>query len=473
MTLLSHGTVAASGTPVRPAFLIFALAACHGRTVEPTKPTLTLYPTDPFRISHETWVDDTEVRYVYAERCATGPFEIELAAPADVPEWGRRLVVEVYGKRHLSISNRLMTAYGERALPALMYDDDDDNREHAYCRPTPGEHAEVAAVTPVRPGGPGTARDNPPVGHPPKRRVVDVPAVGLPQLTVSTDPLVGLPITGTNFIWLPKGDPFYFALDYTTRHIVGPTDGPAQLRIWFDKPVDMHGVVLRVRQQHLVPAKMADYAADFAARVERVRARQQAEQPAHAAEQLAFADRCKATPDVRECAPIRYQRHIPPPPRAEPHAGAPDGTDWVPGYWSWDDAVGDFAWIAGTYVTRPVPPVAAAPLPIAAAPPPTAPAPPPTPVAPGPEPVPAATTPEPRTIEASIPDAPPPRVEVVSAPPAQLAVVWVGGHWELVGTAWRWTPGRWVAGALRYRAPAVHVRGTVRVYVPGGWIHAR
>ncbi len=451
----------------RALLLLLALAACHGGTVEPTKPALTLYPTDPFRIGHETWVDDTEVRYVYAERCATGPFEIELAAPAEVPEWGRRIVVEVYGQRHLTIDNRLMTAHGERSLPTMIYDNDD--QEHAHCRPTPGEGSGVAAATPRRPGGPGAAHDKPPGAHPPERLVVDVPAVDLPRLTVSTAPLVGLPITGTNLFWLPKGDPFYWATDYITQPIVGPADGAAQLRIWFQKPVDMHGVVLRVRQQHLVPAKMADYAADFAGRVERVRARREAERPASQADQLARADRCKATPDVRECAAMRYQRHMPPPPRAEPHGGAPDGTDWVPGYWSWDDAIGDFAWIAGTYVTRPLPPVAAVPLPIVPAPPPRAPA----PVAPGPEAEPVATTPEPRTIEASIPDAPPPRVEVVSAPPAQRAVVWAGGHWELVGAAWRWTPGRWVAGALRYRAPAVHVRGTVRVYVPGGWIRAR
>jgi hypothetical protein len=107
---------------------------------------------------------------------------------------------------------------------------------------------------------------------------------------------------------------------------------------------------------------------------------------------------------------------------------------------------------------------------VATAPPPPA-APPPAATPPPPEEPPVV-----REIAVTVAAPPAARTESIPPPPPITGALWVSGHWRLMGSTWHWIPGRWIrppSGGSRYRPPAVHIRGAVRIYIPGGWLGGR
>lgn len=124
----------------------------------------------------------------------------------------------------------------------------------------------------------------------------------------------------------------------------------------------------------------------------------------------------------------------PPAPLADPQPPKlSENADWRPGYWHWLD--GNWVWLAGQWR------------------------------------VPERDIEQERTTKA--PSAPPPpQVEAVTVAPAP-ALVWVSGFWMWNTTQWIWVPGSWQMrprANVRWRAPEWRVRGSVHVFVPGGWI---
>ncbi|MGE3768672.1 MAG: hypothetical protein AB7L94_40855 [Kofleriaceae bacterium] len=124
----------------------------------------------------------------------------------------------------------------------------------------------------------------------------------------------------------------------------------------------------------------------------------------------------------------------PPAALADPQPPSPsENAEWRPGYWHWID--GTWVWLAGQWR------------------------------------VPERDLAEEKTAQA--PSAPPPpQVETIAVAPAP-AVIWVPGYWMWNRTQWIWVPGSWQmrpSARVRWRAPEWRVRGTVHVFVPGGWI---
>jgi hypothetical protein len=140
--------------------------------------------------------------------------------------------------------------------------------------------------------------------------------------------------------------------------------------------------------------------------------------------------------DVR----VTQARTPPKPPEGPPPAALvdpqppklSDNATWRPGYWHWLD--GNWVWLAGQWRVPP-------------------------------EDIEQEKTPK-------APSAPPPpKEEIIAVAPAP-AVVWVSGFWMWNNTQWIWIPGSWQmrpSATLRWRAPAWRVRGSVHVFVPGGW----
>jgi len=413
---------------------------------------------------------------VVADTCGMGPYEIvfpERAADDPRFAYGRRLVFLVYGPRKLSIDNRVET---RRVQTGIHVSGDEIATEHLACRA--GDGVPVGTVTGTARAG-GTAQPVARVGAPAAPRnwhlALDAPSDALPKLAPHDGPAPRSPQLQQSgaMVFFPQGNPYYYADEYWSQRHVGEATAAVRLRFWFPMPSDLRGMVFRVIEEALVPEELPDYAADFARRVAMVTQRHDDERPA---QRRAFEERlahCKAFPDdATRCRPGRVSMSIPPPPRAEVRPKAPPGDDlaWVPGYWSFDDELADFVWISGTYVVRPKRPVVVAAAPVAS-PPVASP-----PVASPPVASPPVVVEPARELDAAIAAAPAPKVEAVAPPPpavaAQPNAVWVAGHWVLVGRTWRWTPGAWINGPVgtRFRAPVVHVRNQLRIYLPGGWV---
>ncbi|MBS1120120.1 MAG: hypothetical protein H6Q90_2348 [Deltaproteobacteria bacterium] len=361
----------------------------------------------------------------------------------------------------------------------------------------------IAAVVPVttRPGGPtkpgkpskpGKVVVGKPPGEPapPARRYAsDLTSAELATLQVYTGDIVGMPKPqAAAYGWLPRGNPLYYADEYwTSRSTTSSGTDSIRIRFWFEEPADLEGVVFEFLDQQLTPdLPIAEYQPRFEARVQAANARREASRPPPPACKTCAQDelnarvlRCNADESRDECT-IFHRRgdRMPPPrkPEIQPRAPGP-GVDWIAGYWMWSEDLVDFVWIEGTYVVR-APVVAAAPpeptplpAPVAIPAPPPAPTPPPVTVV-APEPI----VEPPREVSVSLPPAPAARVEVIAPPPPLTGALWIPGHWELLGATWRWSPGRWVQpprAGERFRAPAIQLRGKVRVYLPGRWIRVR
>lgn len=128
----------------------------------------------------------------------------------------------------------------------------------------------------------------------------------------------------------------------------------------------------------------------------------------------------------------------PPPPRTEERPPRPsENAEWVPGYWHFETR---WSWIGGWWR------------------------------------VPEGDVQADLVVRAPVPP-PPPRVEqpVADAKPARDAI-WTAGAWQWDGRAYVWVSGAWrIPPTLRHRwQPAGwRARGSVSIFVPGGWILGR
>ena len=440
---------------IRSSFVhLLLVAACGGSPKSQPQA-----PPDLLVVKHEHWEDVDDRRYVNADACGMGPFELTLPAREDDRrfEYGRRIVLFVYGPRTLDLDSR----FDASVQTSMAFGGEEIAAEHVECRV--GDGVPVGRVSvraePSKPGKPTTPGQRPRGPMPHAMRALDTPSEELPPLEPFTGPLPGSPRQAGSIAFLPKGNPFYYADELWTTRLDDSASAAVRLRFWTRAPSDLRGIVFRFVEQRLVPdAPEPAYGAEFAARVAHTKQRREDDRPAARAKAKQQEQYCKAFAEERACARNdRVYARIPPPPMAEtrPKTPSPDAV-WISGAWTWDDAVGDFTWVGGTYVIRPKPVVAAA------APEPVAPAPEP----PAPEP--------PRDLDTKVTEAPAPKIEAIPPPPP-ASTVWIAGHWALVGTQWTWNAGRWVVGqpGLRFRAPVVRSRGAVRVYVPGGWIRLR
>ena len=421
---------------------LFLVAACGG----PKHAAAPAAPEDPLTIKHEHWEDIEDRRFVFVETCGMGPFELTLPARTEGVEYGRRIALVIYGARMLELDARVDSS----VQTGIAFGGHETASEHADCRI--GESVPIGATpgkgTPAQPRVPVTPRGR----H--ADRALDTPSEELPVLEPFDGELPGEPRQAGAFAFYPKGKPFYYADEYWSSPIEASAGEPIRIRFWTASPSKLRGVVFRLLEQRLVPdLPEPRYATDFAMRVARVKQKLEEDRPALRAKQKQDEAFCKAFPEDSACVERRRVRmRIPPAPLAETRPKPPSAdAQWIPGAWSWDEAVGDFTWVGGTFVIRPKQVVAATP----------------APPAPAPEP--------PREIDAAVTEQPVAKAEVIRPPPPPTApTVWIPGHWQLVGASWVWVPGRWeVAGDLRFRAPAVRTRGAVRIYVPGGWIRVR
>lgn len=433
---------------------VLAMSCAHGSS----KPAPTPKGEPP---PEEHWEPITDRRFIFTENCATGPFEI--AFPAREIEYGRRVVLQVWGARGVQMDNRIDSRRFSSSLGVVRIAEGD----HSRCRASDSGEPVVNAGAPGTPSRGSSTGTTPPTNvlrRDPPKSGYDTPASELPQLVEYTGELPNIRQQVTAVAWLPKGDPYFYADDlWTTRW--NDDNGAAEFRVrfWFERPVNLEGLVFQVLDERLVPDLPLDvYGPRFRARVADANARRTARQPEVAAAFEAKNKQCELFPDDKECVDRRrVSGRIPPPPQKETQPKAPSGdVDWAPGYWSWTEDVDDFVWITGTYVVRPPKIIATPP----------APAPPPPP-APEPESM------APQTITATIDPPPVVRVEVITAPPVQPGAVWIAGHWRLVGgTRWQWVAGSWSrppSVGARYRSPSVRVRGGASIYLPGGWIRVR
>ena len=393
----------------------------------------------------ERWEVRSEWVFVSPTRCVTGPFSVEV--PAFEAEFGRRLTVEVFGARSLPMDTRFVYADGSR-MSGWEWTASDDAASNAACRghgSAPGAVASGGGGAGAPPGPPRSGRGGAP--PPPGTRPPDEPQAPPPTLDRFEGPLPPTRTQGEGIAWYPRGNPNLHDLDGVgTEYHEGSDPGGFRFEFWFHAPVDMQGVVIRIRAEALQPlGSLESYRATFDARV-------------------ADVDRRMASLEVIHVGPSTDPAvgRVPPPPRVEAIPPAPRGeVEWLPGYWSFDASLNDFVWIGGTYVVR----ARVTQTPVAQAPPPPV----TTQVA-----VALPPPPPPRTLEASIPPRPEPRVEVIPAPPAgSVGALWIAGYWELQGAAWTWVAGHWqlpVEVGARFRAPSIEVRGTIQLYLPGGWV---
>jgi hypothetical protein len=411
------------------------MAACGGRgKVE--------NPNEPPPL--ERWETQKEWVFVSPQRCVTGPFEIEL--PDREIEFGRRFVLEVFGERSLPFDTE-MTFTDGTTWRGWGWSEENLSGDHSACR---GHDDDVLAEAPeagAHEGDPDPEGDGDPRtgeggagGSAGAGGEIELEAQALPILYRFDGALPARRRQSGGRAWYPQGNPNEYSLDdIGPRYREEGGDLGFRFRFWFHRPVDMEGVVIRFRDQVLVPNEPIErYRAIFAARV-------------------AEASKARGKPTSSGSSQSDVARgKVPPPPRHEevPEVPGPE-VDWVPGYWEYHAELDDFVWIGGTFVVR-----AAAGEPAGDE------------LAADHE---IHDDPGPRELDDSVPPQPAPRRETIPPPPAVAGAVWVAGYWQLEGDTWQWVEGRWEVPqrGIRFRAPSIEVRGGVKVYVPGGWSRRR
>lgn len=411
----------------------------------------------------EHWATRNEWVLSSPERCVTGPFEVKV--PALPHEFGRRFTLEAFGPRALPFDTRREYADGSGVYGWGWKDDDEMAEAHAACR----AHDESAADTPAesqensgtsdRPRSDGTrgkggASEN---GNKPPAKIeaptsaeTQDPSARLPTLEKFDGELPLNPTTRGGIAWYPQGNPTVYSIDSIGESYYSEGDERGfTFKFWFHKPVDMEDMVIRIRDQVLVPnGAIEPYRKGFAARVAEVERR------------LAKAERVKADENID---PARGA--VPPPPQHEERPASPgDNVDWLPGYWKFHAELEDFVWVGGTFVVREPPAAEQETSELADASGVTN-------VDVDVEAETAATVAT-VTLEPKVPPRPAPRKETIPPAPKVAGALWIPGYWELKANAWHWVGGRWQLPSkrgARFRAPSVEVRAGVKVYVPGGW----
>jgi len=434
-------------------------------------------PAEP---SFEHWETLTDHRYVYQGGCTIGPFELELPDRDDL-QHGRRVAILVYGPRAVRFDSRVdgsASAGSTYSMTGSLFSNEGD---HSRCRVAGGDQASASAVPPGSPATPGRppAPAGPPTPHRPRVPERDTPSTEWPKLVTYDGELPGEHVQASGQAWLPHGIPWYVSDEYGTWRSAS-RDGMKTFRIrfWSDRLQNLDGVIFRVLDQKLVPDLPLDaWLVRYKQRVAAADAQREVKQPQQRKEIDEWSARCSADRSAPACENFgRTTGRVPPPPRVESPPRAPSrNVDWIPGYWVFETALDDFVWIPGTFVVRAAKPTIVAHVPAAPIEPTAPAAAPPGPVAPVAEPAPPATAEPARTIDDRVEPPPPPAVEAMPPPPSIAGVIWVPGYWQLVGTRWQWTAGRWIQppSGHAYRVPVIQRRGAVRVYVPGGWIRRR
>jgi hypothetical protein len=465
------------------------------------------YPGDEEQL--ERWQTEQEWVLVSKERCVTGPFAIEV--PAREVEFGRRFVVEVFGERGLPMDT--LMAYPDGSKGTGWGWTDQGLHDHSACQAREEEAAGAAAPGDAVDGGDaqGEPRDRRGRGKQGQgksdrrggedggaKHGVEVEAEAtLPTLDPYEGALPGQRRLASAIGWFPRGRPHFHNLDdIGLQYYTSEGGGSFRFQFWFHRPVDMQGVVVRFRDQLMVPTgSIEPYRAGFAARVAEVERRMKT-----------------VTRVVVEESRDPSRGKVPPPPRKEVVPTNPgQNVQWLPGYWKYHEELEDFVWIAGTFVVRapPAPPPAPAARATPVTPPPPANEPPPAAAATastgvastgvastgvastgvastgvastgvastGAEAGVVATVEAPRPMDAQIPPRPEPRREAIPPPPSIAGALWIPGYWQLQGRSWLWVAGQWQVPrqrGARFRAPSVQVRGSIKVYLPGGWTLGR
>jgi hypothetical protein len=413
----------------------------------------------------ERWDVVAEKTYTFAERCMAGPFEVTF--PARPSRWGRLVIVDFIGNGFVPVRMKmwLETPDGETSAERKSSASVGAEREE-FCRRD--ETVEAAA--------PAAQDDDdvPPEGDEGSEPGGDVQAGGAAEAGASRDGgALSVPATGeafglVNASALSGNREHRFAVAYWPTY--APKDfpvprkatsyyeqkqhmgGEVHIRFWFHEPVDLQGMGVRLRDAELRPKiDETRYAEQYRARVQATREDRESEDlQAERRERKARSQRvCDEDPS----------RCLKPPPPAKRETVPPSPGEfavWVSGYWQWDEAADDYAWVPGTFIVR----------------------------------IPEAeaeaeaedelehdtrgTLSADASVELSgdIPPQPAPRQERIPPPPAQRGAVWVPGYWQLEARTWVWVPGEWTLPpkqGARLVVPRVKTRGSIRVYLPGGW----
>ncbi|MDQ3369850.1 MAG: hypothetical protein M3680_30900, partial [Myxococcota bacterium] len=250
---------------------LLILAACGGSGRAPVHGAAAPPPA-------EHWATVLDQRFVAPAPCGTGPFEVVF--PARSIEFGRRLVVQVYGARKVALDNRLES---DRTQWAFSWGTDEG--DHTRCRVGAGEGASAPGL-PLRPvpsPGPRTRKQRPappaldPARPTDQEKAWTPPVEALPALVAFTGELPGEPLQVSAAAFYPLGEPFYYADEYRTPGSTHGGTAETRLRFWFAQPSDLEGVVFRFLDQELVPDQPLErYRREFAVRVSDTLARRTA-----------------------------------------------------------------------------------------------------------------------------------------------------------------------------------------------------
>jgi hypothetical protein len=410
--------------------------------------------------------------YTHPETCGAGPWEIVL--PERDVRWGRQIVIQVRGPRKIPISwevsmegSTWKTRGGARVNPDL----------HSRCRVPGGGDDAVASMEAEQVASTEDSVEGSLEAEPAQ---VEGDAEPSGELAAGSSLTLMTRIQArrtTQHAWgvaiYPHGQPVRedgfanegFRLQRWTARSQTEANAQVTIRVWLDHPSDLGGIELVFRDQELVPDRSRisseEYARTFPVRVNAFDASWEDKRRAsdeRNARAVAERERlCRRDPSHWRCAD--YTMRPPPEPIAERRPEAPPisagvKVRWIPGYWRFDASVeGEYVWVPGTYVTEVT-------------------------GRPKEETPPPATIDEGQTHEvaADMPPPPPARDEAIPPPPAIDGAVWVAGHYRIAGNAWVWVPGTWqvppTRGARR-TTPRVEVRGSVRIFIPGGWVVER
>jgi hypothetical protein len=419
------------------------------------------------------------VRYFVAPTaCGQGPFE--LSVPNDVSGWQQFVSMYALSPRTLSGWYDHGRIRRNRSEPLSRSKEPPDNRR---CVLTLSQEAAAKrAAVGARAAPPMGAPEQGPALEGTSAATVVRPAIALREIP----PPASLP-HGKYYKFLSAGSS---TRDPSGRPInVG--DPETVIRVWFDTPNDLEGVVFVIEQ---ATARLGVPEAEYRALAEaRLAKRDQYDRDEAAARQQGEArdEYCEAHHDDQSCWPRGYARvqaeaaqarreneayvrraeaetkhreadaklHPPPPP-AEPDRPPPlpqpeappprpsANAAWTAGYWSWVE--GRWLWLAGRWsvpasdVERDL-----------------------TVHAPTPPPAPRAEAAPPPVISPT-PSVQPAPVRF-SLPPA---VVWTPGFWQWDGARWVWVAGAWQrppTPSATWRPDRWQPRGAGAVFLPGGW----
>jgi hypothetical protein len=263
----------------------------------------------------------------YPERCGTGPFEVRL--PERDIAWGR-ITVEVLGDRELPLEFRIFLGSGQEddSWHSLGTFDDDPAR-HERCRiatsaattPSPMTESDVAA-----PRGDRSPRSA--VG---RSRELEVGRA--PVLVPFQGRLTGFVSQSMGHTFFPHGVPFDYGDEIPTWSFEEPEARAAiVLRLWLREPGDFEGLVLRIRDQTLVPDRPLQ---EYEARFDERRAFELLRTSDLRSDEPLARRRCEEHHDGPSCAHRqRLAVAVPPLPLHEDTPASPGGeATWVPGFW--------------------------------------------------------------------------------------------------------------------------------------------